>query len=94
MAVDFFSSALGLKHCKQITDAGLASLTAGCPAITTLHLSGCNEIMDIGLTRYRHYKLIEGCTPLCVGQLGHSCTSDFPTTQHLRGWVTFAAWQP
>jgi len=40
----------------KITDTGLASLAAGCPAITSLNLSGGIEITDTGLA-----SLAAGC---------------------------------
>ena len=41
------------------TDAGLASLAAGCTAITTLYLSCCNQVGDAGLA-----SLAAGCTAI------------------------------
>ena len=40
---------LYLSSCNQIRDAGLASLAAGCTAITSLTLSYCDQITDAGL---------------------------------------------
>ena len=43
----------------DVTDAGLASLAAGCSAITTLDLSCCNQITDTGLA-----SLAAGCSAI------------------------------
>merc|ERR1712166_521122 len=44
---------------KDVTDTGLASLAAGCRAITTLDLSECSQITDTGLA-----SLTAGCTSI------------------------------
>merc|ERR1711865_417440 len=44
---------------QDITDKGLASLAAGCTAIVTLNLGGCDQITDAGLA-----SLAAGCTAI------------------------------
>ena len=46
-----------VKARRDAADTGLASLAAGCTAITTLNLSRCNQIGDAGLA-----SLAAGCT--------------------------------
>ena len=54
----------------HVTERGLASLAAGCSAITTLDLAGCDQITDTGLA-----SLAAGCTAIttlnltCCGQI-------------------------
>ena len=38
-----------LHSCDQITDAGLATIAAGCPDLETLYLDSCEQITDAGL---------------------------------------------
>ena len=42
-----------------VTDTGLASLAAGCTAITSLNLWGCHQITDTGLA-----SLVAGCSAI------------------------------
>ena len=48
----------------DVTDAGLASLAAGCPAITLLTLGGCDQITDTGLA-----SLTAGCPAIITLKL-------------------------
>merc|ERR1712166_430386 len=50
---------------KDVTDTGLASLAAGCRAITTLDLSECSQITDTGLA-----SLTAGCSAITTLYLG------------------------
>merc|ERR1712166_132035 len=49
----------------DVTDTGLASLAAGCRAITTLDLFDCKQITDIGLA-----SLAAGCSAITTLNLG------------------------
>jgi hypothetical protein len=62
-----------LGGCSKITDGGLASLAAGCSAITYLNLTCCYEITDRGLK-----SLADGCG--AITDLNLTCCYDITDT--------------
>ena len=39
---------LNLTYCRNVTDAGLAKVAAGCPLLATLILHNCTSVTDAG----------------------------------------------